>query len=440
VESDELSMKGLWFFALMCTICLEGLGRKYVPAIPGFFFYFVKDAVLLVGWFRFRPPEYVNRVWRSLYGGFRSAWVGALAWTLLEMVNPSQDSFLLGAIGLRAYWLWWMAPMVIAGVLQDPVEKRRAIYVLSFLAIGISILAMVQFVSPPSSDVNIYAYVDGEAVRADSATVYSTGRARVASTFSYISGFSDFSILVPALLLSLGLGTTDPKPRRAALAGALAAAAALPMAGSRSSLVLGGGVLLGISWSAGLFFTGAGRRVLIGAVVGMAIGTVAFPEALQGVQDRFSSTEETQGRFLEALQILPPVAIATGDYPVAGMGTGMQQNARWMLHLPAIAYAAENENQRLLIELGPLGFILVWLSKVGLVVFLLKCRGILKRAGKGAASGAALAYAWLTFLGNFGFDHVWQALFFAGVGFIFSEVLAVMRAEQEAKRELPAAT
>jgi hypothetical protein len=426
-------MKGLWFFALMCTICLEGLGRKYLPAIPGFIFYFAKDAVLLVGYVRLRPPEYVGRIWRSLYGGFRFAWVGAFAWTVLEIVNPSQDSLPLAVVGMRAYWLWWIAPLVIAGVLQDPTEKRRAVYLLSALSIGISILAMVQFASPPSADVNIYSYVEGEAVRADSAIVVSTGRARVASTFSYISGFSDFTILVPALLLSLGLGTTDPRPRRAALAGALASAASLPMAGSRSSVVLGAGVLFIISWSAGLFFTAAGRRVLIGALAGALIGVVAFPEAFQGVGDRFSSAEETQGRFLEILQILPPVAMATGDYPVIGLGTGMHQNARSMLHLPPLLYGAENENQRYLIELGPLGLSFVWLSRLGLLVVMLKCRKILLRAGKGAAGGAALAYACLTFLGNFGFDHVWPALYFSGVGFIFAEVLSAMRAEQESK-------
>ncbi|MDB4979605.1 MAG: hypothetical protein JWM82_357, partial [Myxococcales bacterium] len=318
---------------------------------------------------------------------------------------------------------------------------KRAIYVLSFLSIGISVLAMVQFVSPATSDVNIYSYVDGEAVRADTTMIYSTGHARVASTFSYITGFSDFSILVPALLLSLGLGTTDPKPRRAALAAALASAATVPMTGSRATLVLCVAVLLIIAWSAGLFFTAAGRRVLMGAVAGAVIGTAAFPEALQGVQDRFNtSNEETQSRFLEVFQILPPVAIATGDYPIIGLGTGMQQNARGMMHLPDLSYGAENENQRYLIEVGPLGFIFVWLAKLGLVVALLRSRKILQKAGKGAASGAALAYAMLTFLGSFGFDHVWQALYFSGVGFILSEVLSTMRAEQESKLNLTAVT
>jgi hypothetical protein len=427
-------MKGLWFFSLMCLICLEGLGRKFLPAIPGFVFYFAKDVVLLIGYVRLRPPEYVGRIWRSLYGGFRFAWVAGFGWTLLEIVNPNHDSLTLAVIGMRAYWLWWIAPLVIAGVLQDPEEKKRAIYVLSFLSIGISILAMVQFVSPPTADVNIYSYVDGEAVRADTATVYSTGRARVASTFSFISGFADFTILVPALLLSLGLGAEDSRTRRAALAGALFATTAIPMSGSRGSLVIGAAVLLLISWSAGLFFTVVGRRVLIGAVVGVFIGTAAFPDALQGVRDRFdSSGEETQSRFLEIFQLLPPVAIATGDYPIVGLGTGMQQNARWSMHLPLVPYAAESENQRYLIELGPLGFCFVWLTKLGLVVALLRSRKILIRAGKSAAGGAALAYAVLTFIGNTGFDHVWQALYFSGVGFILAEVLSAMRAQQESQ-------
>jgi hypothetical protein len=431
-------MKSAWFFTLLCFICLEGMGRKYIPAVPGVVFYFAKDVVLLYGYVQLRPPAYVSRLWRNLYGGFAFAWIAAFVWTALEMFNPAHDSIILAFIGIRAYWLWWIAPVIIAGILQDPKEKKRAIYLLSGLSVVIALLAMVQFVSPPSADVNLYGYVEGEAVHADSSVVASTGRARVASTFSYISGFSDFTVLVPALLLSLGLGTNDPPVRRAALTGAFAIAAAMPMSGSRGPLVLGLIVLGIISWSAGLFLTNVGRRVLIGVVAGAVIGVVAFPEAFQGVQDRFtSSEEETTGRFMEAFQILPPVSMATVDYPLLGLGTGMHQNARWSFHLPEMPYAAEAENHRYLIELGPVGFSLFWLAKVGLLMLLLKCRRILVAANRRAGGGAALAYAVLTMFGNLTFDHVWQALYFTGVGFVFAEVLAVLK-EQQAEREAQA--
>jgi hypothetical protein len=66
-----------------------------------------------------------------------------------------------------------------------------------------------------------------------------------------------------------------------------------------------------------------------------------------------------------------------------------------------------------------------------MVAFLRSYR-ILKRAGRRAAAGAALSYAAVTFFGSITFDHIWQALFFVGAGFILAETktaLESLRAE-----------
>jgi ABC-type proline/glycine betaine transport system permease subunit len=57
------------------------------------------------------------------------------------------------------------------------------------------------------------------------------------------------------------------------------------------------------------------------------LAVVAFPEALVGVQSRFEP-EETKGRLILNLMVIPPVALLALDYPMAGIGTGMQQNAK----------------------------------------------------------------------------------------------------------------
>ncbi len=49
-------MQTYWFVALISAVCLEGLGRRYLPFIPSAFFYFLKDVILLFGYVRFRPP------------------------------------------------------------------------------------------------------------------------------------------------------------------------------------------------------------------------------------------------------------------------------------------------------------------------------------------------------------------------------------------------
>lgn len=416
-------MQTYWFISLICAVCLEGLGRRYLPAVPSAVFYFLKDIVLIVGYVRFRPSRSIQGTAKHLFRGFGIIWLVGFVWTVAQVFNPEQQSFLLGFIGLRSYWLWWLAPAVIAGVLQRREHKERAIYSLLALCLGVAVLAAAQFASPANSSVNMYSVWNGEEIySADYAVVTSTGRARVASTFAYVTGFVDFTILVPTLLLSLGLDAQNPRVRRAALVGTFVVAAVVPMSGSRSSVVIGVAVLLLTLWTAGLFFTRVGRRVLVGAAVAATLSVVAFPQALEGVQSRFEDREETKTRFEQLATLFPPIAIALHEYPPLGIGTGMQQNARATFRITT-KWDVETEVGRYLVELGPPGFILMWLTKVGLMVALLRAYKLLKRAGRRGSAAAALSYAAMTLVGSLGFDHNWQALFFIGCGFILAEVV-----------------
>ncbi len=418
----------VWYAFLVSAICLEGLGRKYLPGIPSLVFYFLKDGVLVFGYFALPPPPSVRRAVRHLYSGFGVVLVAGMAWTAIELFNPNHQSWMLGIVGFRAYWLWWLAPPLVAGFLQDEKRKRQAIYILVGTAILISVLAAFQFASPADSNLNLYTVIDGQEIHAsDMATVASTGRARVASTFAFLSGFGDFCLLVPTLLLSIGLEAKERRVRSVALFATVCAAAVIPMSGSRGSVLLGSLVLVVMAWSSGLFFTRVGRRVLVGGAVAAVLAVVAFPDAIFGVQSRFENTDETADRLEQVALVLPPLALSYYDYPVMGIGTGMQQNARFALHIDTEWYQ-EGEVGRYLVELGPIGYLLVWTGKLGLVAALVRGYRILKRAGRRGAAGAALCYALLTMLGNLTFDHVWQALYFLGCGFILSEVISAMRA------------
>jgi hypothetical protein len=415
-----------WFIALISAICFEGLGRKYVHGVPDAAFYFLKDVILLFGYLRFRPSQTTWRAAKYLYRGFQLAFMAAFVWTLIEVFNPDQLSKPLALVGLRAYWLWWLAPPVIATALQNARDKERAIYALLAVSLVVAAFAAVQFAAPADSAINVYEG-HGEGYEMGQVTVASTGRARVSSTFTFVSGFVDFTLAVPTLLLSFGLEAKKPRLRTLALAGTMVAAAVVPMGGSRSSIVIGLAVL-GLSiWSAGLFFTRLGRRVLIGGLAAAVISVVAFPDAMLGVQSRFDyNQEETTGRFEETANILPPVALVTFKYPMLGIGTGMQQNARFSFHA-STAWDVESELGRYLVELGPVGFIFFWIAKVGLTVALMRAYKLLKRAGRRGAAAAALSYAAMTMFESLTFDHNWQALYFLGCGFVLSDVLAVLR-------------
>ena len=115
----------------------------------------------------------------------------------------------------------------------------------------------------------------------------------------------------------------------------------------------------------------------------------------------------------------------------------MLQNARSALRIP-VKYEVEQEFERLLVELGTLGFLLIWTIKLGLSVALYRAHRLLKHAGRRGASTAALSYAILTMVGSLTFDHVWQALYFIGCGFILAEVAVVVREREVIRSREPA--
>jgi hypothetical protein len=292
-------------------------------------------------------------------------------------------------------------------------------------AVVVSIFAAIQFALPARDPLNAYATMDGAEVA--TATVVSTGRSRVSSTFSFVSGFADFNILIPPLIMSLGLDARDRRLRWSAIVVTCMTAAVVPMSGSRASVLIGLGVLAVAVWSAGLVTTRLGRRIALGGAAAGVLAVVAFPEAFLGVQSRFTNAEETQGRYVQvAATAVPPLAMAIYDYPAFGLGTGMQQNARAALSIP-VKFNVEAEPGRYLVELGVVGYLFVWMAKLGLAVALVRAYFVLKRAGRRGAAAAALSYASLTLIGNLAFDHIWQALYFVGCGSILAEVVSVVR-------------
>jgi hypothetical protein len=410
----------IWFGCLLASICFEGLGRRLLPGLPPLAFYFLKDVVLLIGLVRFRINREVMATFKYLYRGFLPFLKMGILWTAAEIFNPSQLSLPLGLVGMRAYWFWWLAPLVVATVFIDPEVRRRAVLLQAYVAIVVAVFAVLQFGAPSDAAVNTYAIVEGEEVHA--ATVESTGRARVASTFSFVSGFADFSVLVPALLLSLGLGEKNKRERLAVLVATLCSAAALPMSGSRAPFVVSMALCVLVAWRAGLVFTAAGRRIMVLAVAAGLTMVFAFPEAIQGVMDRLGG-DDTDARFQQLTSLIPPIPLTTEDYPLMGLGTGMQQAFRQRFLVPEGRYSPEVEFIRYLVEIGALGYLLVWLARLGLVVALWRGSKILKKAGRPAAAGAAVSYALLTFFGSPTFDHIFASLYFLGFGFILHEVV-----------------
>ena len=346
----------------MATICLEGAGRRFLP-IPGPILYFAKDVVLLSGLLAFGLHPAVTGYARRLAGPLPLLVGATAAWCLLTLLSPGHPSVVLGLVGTRQYVLWWIAPVVCASALLQEGPGARAERFLGILAIGVASLAAYQFTQPPTAAVNAYVWSDEPS---GVATVASTGRVRVSSTFSYISGFADFVVLLVPILLAAAASAGRSSRFSYVAAGCLAAAA--PMSGGRAVVLYVAASTLVVLGLSGSFRTRRGQGALLAIVLAAAGGLWAAPEAAQGVQDRFD-TDETAGRFRDLALAIPVYVILETDFPSLGAGVGVMQNAGAALGIGS-GWEAEAEPQRVLIELGLPGYLLVWLSRFVLAVAL----------------------------------------------------------------------
>jgi len=406
----------------MAAVCFEGLGRKFLPFIPATLFYFFKDVILVAILMMFgMDPHHKKFIRRVMGRPFLVAGGIAFLLTAIQCLNPNQSVWFLPLLGLKAYWLWWLAPLAVSALLSHPKDEYRGIRALALFSLVISGLAIIQFAAPSSASINTYAlYEEREMNSVD--IVLSTGRARVASTFSYFTGFSNYVLLVPPLILAFALEAGRGRQRPLAYLVLAASLATVPMTGSRGAVALAAFNVFLVAWGAGFLRTAVGRRLIVGIVVGGIAGLVLFPEAIGGVMDRFAY-KDTNARMKEFLQLLPPVAIETLPHPFLGIGTGMTQNVAIALKLYTGPYFFEGEPSRLLIELGPIGYLAVWTARLGLTVALVRAAQLLRKGGRGGLAGVALMLAMQAQLARFVSDHVYQSLYFLVAGFVLHAVV-----------------
>ncbi len=126
--------KSRWFAFFLCSICFEGMGRKYLSFIPGEAFYFLKDIVLIYGLVSFPLDPRIKPIMKVMFRPFHVVLGMAFLISVVQILNAGfRESFMLGILGLRAYWLWWLAIPVVANILISPVVRRRAILAMAYV-------------------------------------------------------------------------------------------------------------------------------------------------------------------------------------------------------------------------------------------------------------------------------------------------------------------
>jgi hypothetical protein len=417
-----------WRIAPMIVLVIavfEGAFRKWIVPDAGQWIYLAKDVILLGACIGFWGPGVLGRGrlsgWHRVNGGVAA--LGLLA--VLELMNPWLPNLLVGLFGIKAYLMYVPLMYMIPACFEDVARVRRFWNRYLMLALIPLILGVVQFALPPSHVLNRYAWEDKRAPGVGVAGFGGTEKPRITGTFSYITGYTSYLTLICLVAVSLGM-TEKGKRSRLMLYGVLTLIVAnLLMTGSRGPfLMLGAAVpmFFALAWR----FRGVGgRRVVVMAGVGLPLVALLtsslFPEAQGAFVERVQGTDDLSRRLAGMLS--GPVS-ALDEAGLFGYGIGSTHQARRFLMPGEISDRlpppAENEWERIILEVGPLGFALVLLTRVLVALQL----WVAYRASQGSELrtyvATALVFSLISIPTNLVFNHTASAFywFMAGFGLI----------------------
>lgn len=412
-----------WRYAIIGAMILavfEGVIRKWMFPEYHQWIYISKDILLLGAYLSFFGTRLVRK--KRLFDRHPANGVLALFGLLavLELANPALPNLSVGLFGLKAYLMYVPLMYMIPSVFPD-VERQRSFWV-TYLILSLIPLTLgpLQFASPPDSALNRYAWEDELAPGV--AVFGSAGRARIAGTFSYISGYASYLMLV--VLAGLGLVLSERRVWfRWVLYGLLGLALSnLIMTGSRGPLLILGvavpTLLLLTTWLNVPGRLRVIRTVCVTIPLVVFLFTSLFPEARNAFIERVRENEDVGERILG---ILYQPVWALSEAKVFGYGIGSTHQATHFLvpseKIEVLPPGAEGEWERIILEVGPFGFALVVLARVfvsrWLWVALMASRG----TGNSPFLAAAFVFSLVSLPGNLIFNHTASIFYWFVAGF-----------------------
>jgi hypothetical protein len=365
-------------------LIFEGALRKWALPSMSQALFFVRDPfVLLAYWMAFRHG-FFPRNSPFLMAGVAISFCAFLlvAAQLLTAAGSVDGALLLAGYGFRNYFLYIPLAFVIGEVFRRP-DLERIVKITLLLAVPVSALMFLQFISPLDSPVNV-GFGSAESLQFRGLTVDQV-HTRPMGLFTSDLGQREFTASAVAMVLSLWL---TPAARRFVkfwllLPATGAVLACLAVSGSRGA-VLASGIVLVAAVTCAFVIRGGGvsaRAVIwpsVIAVVAVVLYPVLFPEQYTAFTSRWDAAAQVENRhfqfgiFGRALYGFVDFYYLIGDTPLLGYGLGLAGNARLVLgiEIPGFQGWAENDWARHIVDLGPFVGVVFILYRVGLVGWL----------------------------------------------------------------------
>ncbi len=359
-------------YIVFFMIVLEGILRKWVLPQASDLIYFIKDLVLIGAYLKYFLLS-KNETKVVINNSFlKTLLLLSGGWCLFQSFNPSLGSSIIGLFGLRGYFFYVPLMWMFTSLFRSEEELYQFLRIHLLLLIPVGILGVIQFLSPASSLINVYA--GGEAANAGFS---GTDKIRITGTFSYIAGYVTFLTVCFSLLLPVLSRKQSLIWQWLATLELILLVANSFMTGSRSvvlSIVLFAVAYIGLSSlkdvSVIIIYL---KRLTVPVVLAFVAGATWFRSAFDAFALRANSSDSLTERILNGFEVTQFFTYKQLD----GYGTGATHQAgkalRNALDLPVgelIPIGFESEMGRIALELGPFGFVLWYGLRISLVIAL----------------------------------------------------------------------
>ncbi len=371
--------------ALLVLIVLEGVLRKWILPQASELIYFLKDIVLFGSYFQYYglakknlPQFKIDFLHIFLLLSF--------LWGLFQAFNSSLGSLVVGIWGLKNYFYYvpliWMLP----DLFQSEAELKEFLRKQLVFFIPVGILGILQFFSPASSPLNSYA-PGLEQAGGSTALFGSSGNVRITGAFSYVNTYIPYLLFnIAILLVFLEEKLPVKKTRILIISGGLLVLNSL-MTGSRTIIFAAGLLLIGyfLIKSIGQFHRvwRILKWIVPPSLIMVAITPILFASEIETVLDRILLTSDLRIRLL--LFVIEPIHnLQYKQFDSFGIGATHQATPVLVnvLNLPrpeVIPVGFESEMGRIILELGPIGFLFWYGLKIAILVALFSLYWKLKR-------------------------------------------------------------
>jgi len=353
-------------YLFLCWFIIEGVLRKWVfPDHSSHIFlfkylillcpmlYFIKRGV------RLKKKEYPFYVLLLLY----------LMWGFLELLNPRiSSSFELKVLGVMVHYSFIPLIYFIPFMLDSKEKIFKVLHFISIISIPIFILGIYQYFSPVDSTINKYV--------SDDIYIATVGdRARITSVFSYLSPYTSYLTLAMSVNFSLLLMGNNNKTSLIYLIISLSLGTLnVFMTGSRGVVYVVILIFICLMFLS-IFFKLSKKRTLINMILviiasfSVMLFTKSGETAYDNFMHRVKSKGEVRGRTIE--NILPLRYYDYSGLVGYGIGTTYQGAKRYIDDKGNMPYS-EGEYERVFVEFGFIGLIIILLLRFRLFFFSFK--------------------------------------------------------------------